>query len=383
MKSALKIFLAFVLLVVLAPTAVLAAQAEKPQVVSIEIGNDFYAAGNSVTLLNDAEDDAFLAGAVVNATKKVAHDLFTVGSSVMILSEVGDDLRAAGSVLTLAGKTAGDLVAAGGVVNFSDTASVGGDAALAGGVLNFAGSVGKNLRLAGDEINFAGQVGGDALIRTGKKITFADGAKITGKLTYFSKDELQIPDGLAASVEHKSSDDFDKLDKMGDSGESGFAAKLVGKIFLLLVGFVTGAILLALFGKSSEVFASQVRERFWGSLLAGVIAFFAPLLAILLLATIVGAWFAGIFLAMWVAGLLAAGALVGFMVGSLILNHKKEMKYSRKLLALALGWAIFIAIGFIPGFGKLLQLTIFIFTLGAGVLTDIDLYKKMKKAKLL
>ncbi|MFH0776592.1 MAG: hypothetical protein V1936_03210, partial [Patescibacteria group bacterium] len=131
MKSALKILLAFVLLVVLAPTVALAAQAEKPQVVSIGIGNDFYAAGNSVALLNDAEDDAFLAGAVVNATKKVAHDLFAVGSSVMILSEVGDDLRAAGSVLTLAGKTAGDLVAAGGVVNFSDTASVGGDAALA------------------------------------------------------------------------------------------------------------------------------------------------------------------------------------------------------------------------------------------------------------
>lgn len=378
MQSALKTVLAFVLFAALAPSVACAAVPEdKPQSVLLEFGNDFYGAGDSIALLADAPDDAFLAGAVVNVTKKVAHDLFTAGSTVMLLADVGDDLRAGGSVVSLAAKIGGDALIAGGVLNFTENASVAGDAALSGGMLNFSGTVGGDLQLAGDQINFGGKIGGDATIRVGKQINFLDGAKIAGKLTYYSKEEIVIPAGIAASVEHKTYGEFAALT------QKSFTTSATESLFTLLFGFLTGAVLLAICGRSTQVFANKLREKFWWSLLAGVGALAVIILVLLLALTVIGAWLAGILLFLWIASLLATGALTGFAIGSLFLRQEKDTQYFQKLLALALGWVIILAIGFIPGFGGLFQILIFTLTLGAGVLTKIELYKKMKTTKLL
>lgn len=366
MKTAIKFFLAVILLVT--PTAVLA-EGSARSAVSIEIGNDFYSAGELIELKNLVSDDAYLAGAIVNVAKKIENDLVAAGSTLTITSAIGDDLRALGSVITLASSVGGDAVLAGGVINFTENSTIAGDAKIMGGMLNFAGSVGGDLQLAGDEINFSGKVGGDAEIRVGEKINFSEGAKISGKLIYFSKKEIEIPAGVAASIERK---DFKKT-----------AGDFVGKLFTFLIGFVAGAVLLAIFGKSTATFASVIRTKFWWSLLAGVLALFAPLLAILLLITMLGAWLGGILIAAWILALLVAGALVGFTVGSLIFKQKKETSYPQKLLTLAVGAVIFIAIGFIPGFGGILKLTIFIFTLGGLILTKFELYKAAQKAKLM
>ncbi|MCF7845896.1 MAG: hypothetical protein K9L85_01535 [Candidatus Peribacteraceae bacterium] len=376
MKSALKIFLALAFFVALTPTAVLAGE-DKKQSVSITIGDDFYGAGNSIALPAEAADDAFMAGAIVNATKKVAHDLFAAGSSLTILSEVGDDLRAVGSVVSIAAPIGGDAVVAGGVLDFTENASVAGDAVLAGGMLDFAGSVAGDVELAGGEIVFGGTVGGDATIRIDEKISFLEGAQIGGKLTYYAKKELEIPAGIAASVEYQS------YDKAEGFTKNKIAAEAVSKFFMLILGFVAGAVLLVLFGKASEPFANKVREKFWWSLLAGVVTLFVPLLAIIFAITVVGAWLGAILFLAWALGMLITGAFVGFTVGSLLIRQKKDTQFVRKLLTLALGWIVFLAVGFIPGFGGILQFMIFTLTLGTGVLTKFELYKKMKTAKLL
>ncbi|MBU1089915.1 hypothetical protein KKF38_03945 [Patescibacteria group bacterium] len=374
MKTAIKLLFVTVLFVF--PTSVLAKGFER-SAVSITIGNDFYSAGELVELKTPISDDAYLAGAIVNVDKKVSNDLVAAGSALTITSEIGDDLRALGSVITLVGSVGGDAVLAGGVVNFTENSAIAGDASIAGGMLNFVGSVGGDLQLIGDEINFAGEVGGDAEIRVGKKINFSESAKIAGKLTYFSDAEIEIPTGVASSVERK---DFKKT----AAGFAGVGQRFdfAGKLFTLLIGFVAGAALLAILGKSTATFASVIREKFWWSLLAGVLALFAPLVAILLFITMLGVWLGGILIVAWILALLTAGALVGFTAGSLIFKQKKETSYPRKLLALAAGAVIFAAIGLIPGFGGILKLTIFVLTLGGLILTKFELYKAAKKAKL-
>ncbi len=371
----LKIKFCFVLVVLISPISALAGNFEEPTV-SIEIGNDFYSAGELVELKNPVSDDAYLAGAIVNVDKKIENDLVAVGSALTITSAIGDDLRVAGSVITLVDSVGGDAVLAGGVVNFTENSTIAGDASIAGGMLSFAGSVDGDLQLMGDEINFSGSVGGDAKIRIGEKINFSDDAKIAGKLIYSSEEEIEIPAGVAASIERK---DFKKTaGGFAGVGQFGFA----GKLFTLLIGFVAGAVLLAIFGRSTEVFANTIREKFWWSLLTGVLALFAPLLTILLLVTMVGAWLGGILFVAWILALLVSGALMGFLVGSLIFKQKKAERYSKKLLTLVVGLVILFAIGFIPEFGGILKLTIFIFTLGGLILTKVELYKAAKKAKL-
>ena len=378
MKKALQIFLAIAILFL--PTTTMASgKSMKEQSVSIEVGNDFYSAGGLVGLQGPVDDDAYLAGAVVNVDKKITNDLVAAGSALTITSEIGDDLRAAGSVVTLTSVVGGDAILAGGILNLSSDSSIAGDARLAGGILNFGGSVGGDLQLVGDEIIFGGLVAGDVEIRIGKKIDFVEGAKIDGKLTYFSKKEIEIPEGVASSVERK---DSSKMDL-----QSGvFSPKrfdIAGKLFFLLISFVTGAVLLVLCGKSSEVFADTIRQKFWWSLLVGVLALFIPLLVLLLVITMVGAWLAGMLLVAWILALAAAGALMGFLLGSLILRQKKDEKYSRKLLALAIGSVAISAIGFLPGFGGLFIFTVFVLTLGALVLSKIQFYKSAKEARIL
>ncbi len=374
MNLRVKFCLTLVLLVL--PTSVFAKGFERPEV-SIVIGNDFYSAGELVELKNPISDDAYLAGVIVNVDKKVLNDLVAAGSTLTITSEIGDDLRALGSVITLVGSVGGDAVFAGGVINFTKNSTIAGDASIAGGMLNFTGSVGGDLQLVGDEINFSGKVGGDAEIRIGEKINFSEDAKIAGKLTYFSEKEIEIPARVASLIERK---DFEKT--AGSSMGAWQRFDVVGKLFTLLIGFVAGAVLLAIFGKSTATFASVIRTKFWWSLFAGVLMLFVPLVAILLFITVLGAWLGGILLAIWILALLVTGALVGFTVGSMIFKQKKETSYLRKLLALAVGAAFFVAVGWIPGFGGILKLMIFILTLGGLVLTKFELYKAAKKAKL-
>ncbi len=308
--------------------------------------------------------------------KKIEHDLLAVGSSLTLTAPIGDDLRAAGSIVSLGSTIAGDAMVFGGVLNFSEASTIAGDAFLAGGLLNFAGKVNGDTKIFADEINFFGEILGDAEIHLGQKINFLEGAKISGTLTYFSENEIEIPEGIATTIEWRNSSILENHTKFYDFD-------FVGKIFTLLLGFVAGTFLLAVFGRSSFTFAEKLREKFWWSLLVGVLAFFAPVAIILLLVSFVGAWLGAILLAWWVVGLLVAGALIGFAVGSLIFRQNEKTTFRKKILTLAIGWLVFLAIGLIPGFGTIFQFTIFILVLGAGVLTDLEFYKKLKKAKLL
>jgi len=372
-----KLLAIFILLII--PTTALA-HGDQKESVSLEVGNDFYSAGTLVDLQKPSDDDAYLAGAVVNVSQEIKSDLTAVGSTLTITSPIGDDLRAAGSIITVASNIGGDAVVAGGVVNILGDSTIAGDAFITGGMLNFAGKTNGDLQIIGDDITFSGQVAGDLEIGIGQKINFGPNAKVTGKLIYSSKKdkEIEIPEGIASSVEKK---------ELGvkDAVQLSFEKKggmIFGKLFLFAIMFVAGAVLLALSGKFSEDFANTVREKFWWSLLAGSLVLFAPLLALLLFATVIGSYVAVIIITCWILAILASGALMGFLVGSLIFKQDKNTKYSKKLLTLVVGLLILLAISFIPGFGGILKFTIFVVTLGVLVISKLQLYKAAKKAKL-
>jgi len=372
------LFLAIVFFIVFVPIVVFAENSGDS--VEFVFGNDFYSAGDFVELKSEAEDDVFLAGAIVNVVKNVANDLTAVGSSLTINSTIGDDLRVAGSVVTLISQIGGDVLVAGGVVNFASNSTVAGDAFFAGGLLNFGGAVAGDLNLIGDKINFSGVVDGDAVIRVGQNLNFFDDANISGKLTYFAEKEIEIPEGVANEVE------FKNLEKTvaGATGKMNLDFVSFARILLFVISFVTGAVLLAIYGRGSEIFVETIRTKFWWSLIVGALAIFIPFIAIvLLLATVVGSILAVLVGLAWIIFLVIAGILGGFTVGSFIFSQKTGTRYFRKLLALFIGGVLLIAASFLPVFGGALRIVVFVLTLGATILTEIELYKRMKKAKIL
>jgi hypothetical protein len=340
MKNIFKIFFAIVFFLFANPAL---AQDAQEQVVVVSTGDDFYSMGSLVELNTDVQQNAYLGGVKINVDKNIGKDLTVFGDEINI---------------------------------FHDSI-IDGSATLIGDSLNFQGEVKNNLQFSGGKINFAGKVGGDVQIRTNDKITFSDNARINGSLIYFSDKEIDLPANVANSIERK---DFTDA---SFNNPSWMKSNLWGKLFFFLMSFVAGAVLLSICGRSSEVFANTVREKFWQSLLIGVLILFAPLLVILLLSSMVGFWLGFILLAVWVLFLLASGVLMGFLVGSFLLKQQKKTKYPKKLLTLLLGLLILAVIGMIPDFGNIFKFMIFTLTLGALFISKIQLYKQAKKAKII
>jgi len=357
----------------MSPFSAFASEAEVP-FIAMEVGNDFYSAGAVVEVSERVAGDVYLGGAVVSVTADIIDDLVVGGSSVTISSKIGDDLRAIGSLVTLTGVVDSNAVIVGGVINILPGSRIEKDVIIAGGVVNFGGTAVGNLKIFADEVYFSGTVERDVTIRANKKVMFSKNAKINGELNYSAPYEVEIFPELANIVNFKLLEKSDTLT---------FNRKTKGVIGFSVAILVVGVILLTLFGTQTAVYAGNIRQNFWNALFVGVVLFLVPIVAILLLATGIGALLAAVLMFVWLTILIMAGALSAFGIGSFFLRQKKKTTFSKKLLALIIGLVVIALIGFIPQFGILIQIVIFTVSLGALVLTKFQLYKAMKKAKLL
>jgi cytoskeletal protein CcmA (bactofilin family) len=383
MQRFLKIFLAItVLLLPLAAFATGSEEKKPPQEVHITIGNDFFAAGANVDLSQGVEDDAFLVGATVNISGKVGGDLTAAGSNLTITGDVGDDLRAAGSNLVVTGNVVGSALLAGANVSVSNSAAFGAASKVAGGVVNFAGEVVGDLDLAGGVVNYSGSTDGDLKIIVDDELVISPDAKVSGKLTYTAKKQIEIPAGIAKEVVY-----LPKESK--DAGKSGIVSALhgfdlVSKLFGIVIFFITGMAMLALLGKASVTMAEVARKKIWQVALTGALLFILPLfLGLILLATGVGSIVGVFVLLTWIILLLSAAVLSGYFIGSFILKQTTHTSFGKKLLALLLGLVIGAVVSFIPHFGGMLGFLVFVYSVGVVALSKLQLYKAAKTAKLL
>ena len=147
--------------------------------------------------------------------------------------------------------------------------------------------------------------------------------------------------------------------------------------------FVAGAVLLPLIGRSAKVYAANFRKKLWRSLFFGSAIFVAPIIAVLLILTGAGLVLSIVLLLAWMLFLIVASSLSGFMLGALFIRPKSSDRYFKKLFTFLLGFSIIFAVGFIPQLGGLIQLAVFVISLGALALAKLEFYKSVKKAKLI
>ncbi len=328
--------------------------------------DDLLAAGATLSGTPEVQGDSFMAGSYLDIKGKYGDDLNAAGSQVEIAGEVADDLRVAGGNVNVESRVGGNVFLAGGQVETRDYSVFGGDVFIAGGLVVIGGEIKGNLHVTGGKVVLNGIVDGDANIDT-EEFSMGEQAKILGKLKYQAKEEIVgVNDKVAGGAEYTQWQEI----QTPDMPDVNFGPMVwIGQVTSWLVGilmmFVVGLVIL-LVGKDkvNSICENYTKKMGWSLLLGLLIWIVLPVLAIIVMFTVVGIPLGIIALLVYGIVWYVAKVIAGLAVGSLVLSRKNN-KFGMMVLALALGLLITELISVIPFVGWLFDFVLMLAGMGA------------------
>lgn len=335
------------------------------------VSEDLYAAGGQVTIAADVDGDVIVAGGRVVVDQRVTGDVMAAGGFLELRADVQDDVRAAGGFITISGSIAGDVIAAGGTVSLSRSAEVRGRAWLTGGRVEIDGRLDRGLRAAGGSVSIAGEINGDVDLFA-DKITVLPTARIRGDIRYSGRHEPTIDTG-AQITGQVSYEPF----------ESGVTARTPAaawgaRIAIVVSLMLTGVVLFLMFPSFAGGAAQAIASDAWKCLGLGLaVLIIGPIVALLLLVTIIGIPLAIIALAAYVVFLIAGYLIAALFLGELGLRwtgQDRQAPTSLRALSIVSAVLVLSIIRWIPLMGALTTLVALVFGLGALKLQAIRLY---------
>lgn len=321
---------------------------------------------------------------------------FRAGGDITIEADetVPHDLYVSGGRVRVDGRIQGDLVVAGGRVEVNGP--VEGDLAAVGGQVTITGPVDGDVRAAGGTVQIEGTVREDVLAGAGT-LTIAESAQI-GQDLIFGAGTARINGTVAGGIEGGTSN-YERSGTVSgaedvtirEDEEPTIAERLVDQLrrYLIIVGF--GLLLLWLAPRVTGAAAAALRERPLPSVGVGlltIVIVIAILIALLIVTVIFSIIFGllgfGELVATAIAGALLGGgllsfvlivtaaflalAVVGFVVGRLLLRPVSPAAAVQPALTLLLGALVIVALTAIPLVGVALNWIAALFGLGALVL---------------
>jgi hypothetical protein len=354
-----------------AALAGVAAAADAP-VSERRMGSDVFIGGASVTVHDAVGGDLFVAGGTIDVDAAVGGDAVAAGGKVRIGSAVAQSVYAAGGQVNVNGKLGRNLRVAGGQVELGPNAEVVGNVSAAGGQVRIYGAVRGHVQAAGGRVLIDAPVAGDVWATSGH-VELGPRARIAGKLRYRSGEALhQDP---AAQV----SGGIEQLmPRWGGSAASTPASpeppprrQGVGALgWVWTTGLVVlAAVWLALAPVVSARSSRVLRERTGISVLLGFIWLVCvPVLAVLLLLTVIGIPLALFVVAAYLAALPLAYVSAAVGLGDWALARWRAARASAlgwRVGAAALALALLNALGHVPWLGALLVFAVLLGGLGA------------------
>lgn len=364
-KKKLSLLLVLVLLVnMLLPMSALAAEANNNVLVPAErvVEDDYFAAGNTVTVKGRITGDLFAAGNNLAAQGELGGDLLVAGRRVDVGGRVRGSVRAAGESISLQGQVGRSATIACRELTVAPGAALGGNVLAAAETIRCDGKVAGNLRAVADTILIAGEVGRNVEVEA-DRVVVLPGARVRGSLTYRSANPAEIHEG--ARVEG----DVKRI-PVTPVPEETLGGKALQEVLRWLALLAVALVFVFFLPKATSRVAGVVRTRPWVSLGLGVCGLLVPpFLAVLLFASVVGVALGWVVLAGY-AAFLAAGILLGkvflgFLVGVLILQAIRKREDVSPLWSVLLGATLLKALVFIPYLGWLVDIAVVLLTLGA------------------
>lgn len=284
-----------------------------------------FIAGNTVNLSNVIEKDIFIAGKSISIDGNVGRDAFLAGSDISINSNIGRNVQV-----------------------FASTFRIGNNAVINGDINVFA-----------------------------TNISIADGAVINGTVTYYDTATTNIPSYVKTNIIKDTRADNDEL-KTNPS----LTSKIQDRIFWSIANFVLFALTLliapGLFKKVSDANRSGSVETYLKSLGFGfLLLFFVPLLAIILMITLIGMPFGFISLLLYVLLIIYSTVFVGYLIGDTIFKDKMN-NYLKGLI----GIIIIEVLKIIPVIGGIVSFATVLISLGLLVVALLKKSVKVNEIKV-
>lgn len=386
----------FVLLLLLSTISALEIREEDEVYITTEINENLYVAGGKISIDAPVNGDITAFGGDITVNSPIEEDIMVFGGNVNLNSPIKGSAHACGGDISINAVIDGDLMSGGGNININNNVS--GDIRVMGGNINIAGNVGGDILALGGNININGDVAGDVAITGGAlkignvagdiefkggeitingiiegnvkaeadKITLRENALIKGDLAVTTESKLlgkreQIQ-GSISKIEAK-------------KRISPFINKINFKIFGALALLLIGIILVLIIPTTSNRLADNIKQKFWISLLYGLLALIVtPIAAVLIMITVIGIPVGIILFILYVLAVFFATFFAALYLGKLMLPKKKNI-----ILPMIVGLIVLMILANIPWIGWIIKLIAILLGLGAITLVIFTKKKPGKK----
>ncbi|MFH1661682.1 MAG: polymer-forming cytoskeletal protein [Candidatus Falkowbacteria bacterium] len=371
-KTSLLIFICFALLLAV-PVATKAFSVKTGDSIYIPKGEtvegNLFSAGATITVDGIVTGDVICAGQTVNINGTVDGDVICAAETININGTVNGNARVAGSSISINGKISRNVMGFGSSIYLDKNASVGWDLFTAGASGEFRGKIGRNLHGFLANAVISGKVGQDVQLKLNNQkpdksgLTISEDAQINGNVIYSDKIKASIAE--SASIAGITKHDIPKI-KSAKKGFNFAAVWMWAKIYSIFSALVIGLVLVSLWKKDIEKITDNMLKKpgsiiGWGA----VVMILTPIIAILLLITLIGMPLAIIIMGLWMIALCISKLLVGILVGRKILEKIWKNQKKNLLLAMVFGIIVSYIIFSIPIIGWLLGLVAMWWGLGA------------------
>ncbi|MDB5161449.1 MAG: hypothetical protein JWO96_829 [Candidatus Saccharibacteria bacterium] len=308
--------------------------------------------GRNVSIAGTINGDLFCGAQTVDISGTVKGDVICGAQTITISGTVEGSVRLGAQTVNLNGDIARSASVAAQTVNIDSKSRIGMDASFAASSLNINGTVGRDLAIAASNVNISGQVARD-ITGTADRITLARGAKVGGGIEYTSKNKIAIDNG--ATVGGAVSQHQPK-----EKAHPALSSLLFG-LGVAIVLLITALIVTTLLPQLVHLVAVQGIRRPWRALLTGLVAsILIPILAVLLMVTIVGLPLGILLLISWLLIGLTSGLFTAYYIGLRIWPALRN-----PLLIVLAGGVILLILYLIPFVGFFVMLLAY--WMGAGM----------------
>jgi len=255
---------------------------------------DFIGAAGSIDVDNDIYGDLAIAGGDINLNGKVNGDVRAAAGNININGNIGRDFVGSGGNININGIIENDLVVSAGNINIKGT--INGNADIHAGKITITGIIGQNARIIADEI----VIGPDA--------------QINGNLDY-DADMIDFSEGNVKGVV-----------TIIEQSPSKILPRVFGQIIYMILLFITGVLMIAIFKKSTPKVVKKISENtFLAAGIGFLILIAVPIASLILIITIIGIPFAILLLLAYGVAIFLGTVYVAISIGTPLLRKKKSI----------------------------------------------------------
>jgi hypothetical protein len=306
------------------------------------IFQDLYLAGGTVDILGRAERDVSVAAGQATISGPIGGSLNIATGRAEITGPISGSLRIVGGTVTISGTVGGDVVMFGAQLEVTSSARINGNVIMSGGQLDMRGQVNGDVQGAVGSSTIGGTVTGAVALTTGN-LDITNTAIITGPVTVTGKQAASVASGaeVTGGVTHES------LNPWG--ADQGPVQAASGGLLRTLWMLVTGGLIVLVAPRVSQALGRN-GQRIIPALPIGLLSLIVlPIIAIALMATVVGFPAGLMVLTLFGLALYITQAVAGMAIGRFILPRSwNDGSRGFLLLTMTIGILIIALFRFLP-----------------------------------